>query len=83
MFDGVQSASPGVLPILNVDYVADRTLEAIATNASVLYLPRFCYFTMVLKEFMPAPAGEKIASIIGIDRELDGFYTKRSQPIKN
>lgn len=83
MFDGVESSSPYVLPILDVHYVADRTVEATATNVALLYLPRFCYVTMFLKEFLPTPAGEKIASIVGIHKELDGFYSKRSQPIKS
>ncbi|KAI6176325.1 hypothetical protein M3Y97_00785800 [Aphelenchoides bicaudatus] len=77
MFSGVQSSSPHVLPILDVDYVAERIVEATATKQIVLYLPRFCYFTMILKEFFPTQAGEKIASMVGIHRELDGFYTKR------
>lgn len=78
MFDGVESVSPTVLPILSVDYVADRTMEAIATNTTFLWLPRFCYFGMILKELLPSDCAVKIANLLGIDQGLDGFYAKRA-----
>jgi all-trans-retinol dehydrogenase (NAD+) len=77
MFNGVKSSSPLVLPILSVDYVADRTIDAIETNTGALYLPRFCYFTMVLKELLPPTAGAKIAKLVGIDKELNQFFCSK------
>jgi all-trans-retinol dehydrogenase (NAD+) len=82
MFDGVVSSSPYLLPILNVDYVADRTIEAVATNQTVLYLPRFCYWTMIIKELLPTAAAERIGHLVGVDKELNGFYAKKTQPLK-
>lgn len=78
MFDGVEAASPVFLPILDVKYCADRIIEAIATNANVIYLPRFCYVTMFLKELLPTRASLRMAALVGVDKELDGFYVKRS-----
>ncbi|KAI6216979.1 hypothetical protein M3Y99_01789500 [Aphelenchoides fujianensis] len=77
MFDGVESSSPLLLPILAPDYAADRIMETILTNSIMCYLPRFCYLIMAAKEFLPTRAAEVIADFVGVNHEMDTFRGRK------
>ncbi|VDK52693.1 unnamed protein product [Cylicostephanus goldi] len=46
MFDGVQTKSPTLLPVLQPQYVVDCIMEAVLTNKEMISMPRFNYFVM-------------------------------------
>ncbi|KJH53317.1 hypothetical protein DICVIV_00440 [Dictyocaulus viviparus] len=46
MFDGVETKSPTLLPILEPGYVVDCIMEAVLTNKELISMPRFNYFVM-------------------------------------
>uniref|UniRef100_A0A9J2Q8P9 Uncharacterized protein n=1 Tax=Ascaris lumbricoides TaxID=6252 RepID=A0A9J2Q8P9_ASCLU len=48
MFDGVQTKSPNLLPILQPKYAVEQIMEAILTNRETLIMPKFCYFVVFL-----------------------------------
>ncbi|KAI6214497.1 hypothetical protein M3Y94_00275500 [Aphelenchoides besseyi] len=79
MFDGVDSSSPLLLPLLEPDYAADRIVEAILTNTVILYMPRFCYWIMAVKELLPTAAAELIADFVGVNYEMETFRGRNAQ----
>uniref|UniRef100_A0A0K0DMB4 Retinol dehydrogenase 10-like n=1 Tax=Angiostrongylus cantonensis TaxID=6313 RepID=A0A0K0DMB4_ANGCA len=46
MFDGVETKSPTLLPILQPNYVVDCIMEAVLTDKELISMPRFNYFVM-------------------------------------
>ncbi len=42
---------PSILPILEADYAADKTVEAILTSQAYLMMPRFIYVVYFLKGY--------------------------------
>ena len=73
MFDGVETYAPLCLPILEPEYVADRIVEAVLTNQSDLYLPRFCYSLAAFAGFLPFKASFTVAQYLGVHHTMDHF----------
>ncbi|XP_036597489.1 epidermal retinol dehydrogenase 2-like [Trichosurus vulpecula] len=57
MFEGCTTANPLLLPILEPDYVVNKIMNAILEEQVYLFLPRFIYFVLFLKSFLPAKTG--------------------------
>lgn len=74
MFDGVQSK---VIPILDPDYVAERTKDAILTNEEVVVLPRWIAALMALKCFLPVKSQMALGKAFGADMCMDDFSGRK------
>jgi len=70
LFAGVKSK---VLPILEPEYVADRTVAAVLTNKEMLLLPWWAMFLLVLKAVLPTPGFLKLADAFGFNSSMDDF----------
>ncbi|KAK6058054.1 hypothetical protein COOONC_04379 [Cooperia oncophora] len=46
MFDGVQTKSPTLLPVLQPEYVVDCIMEAVLTGKELICIPRFNYIVL-------------------------------------
>uniref|UniRef100_A0A1I7ZM13 Short-chain dehydrogenase/reductase family 16C member 6 n=1 Tax=Steinernema glaseri TaxID=37863 RepID=A0A1I7ZM13_9BILA len=73
MFDGVKTYSPNLLPILQPDYVVDRIMEAVLTNAEKLYMPRFGYICVAAMSILPSKAGRLLSTHFGVNKTMDEF----------
>jgi len=77
MFTGVKSMWPRLLPILQPDYVAEKTINAIKTEQRNLILPRFTYLVPIIKS-LPTEAGEIISDLFGISLAMNDFVQTRT-----
>jgi len=74
MFAG---AVPGMIPMLEPDYVAKKTIDAILTNQRVLFLPRMLYFLYFIKSFLPVYAGIYMAEQMDVLKSMDSFTGRK------
>ncbi|CAO2581035.1 Epidermal retinol dehydrogenase 2 [Lemmus lemmus] len=63
----------GLLPILEPEYAVRKIVEAILQEKLYLYMPKFLYFIMFLKSFLPVKTGMLIADYLGVFQVMDGF----------
>ncbi|XP_057591803.1 epidermal retinol dehydrogenase 2 isoform X2 [Hippopotamus amphibius kiboko] len=73
MFDGCVTGCPSLLPILEPEYAARKIVDAILQEKVYLYMPRFIYFLMFLKSFLPLKLGVLFVEFMGIFHVMDGF----------
>ncbi|XP_057646931.1 epidermal retinol dehydrogenase 2 [Chionomys nivalis] len=73
MFEGCTTACPTLLPILEPEYAVRKIVEAILQEKLYLYMPKFLYFIMFLKSFLPVKTGMLIADYLGVFHVMDGF----------
>lgn len=73
MFRGVQTYCPMIFPILDPELVADRTTEAILTNATDLYIPRTAYLLLALKAILPTRASAGVLDYFGLNKTMETF----------
>jgi len=73
MFEGVETYAPRLLPILEPSYVIDQIMEAILTNKEELILPRFCYWVVFAKSFLPTKAYLLVSDYFGVSKTMDHF----------
>ncbi|XP_071410588.1 epidermal retinol dehydrogenase 2-like [Pithys albifrons albifrons] len=73
MFDGVQNKWPHVLPMLDPEYVAEKTVTAVRQNQEMLILPRIIYFLLVLKSILPTKASVVFLDYLGVLHLMDTF----------
>ncbi|XP_041513657.1 epidermal retinol dehydrogenase 2 [Microtus oregoni] len=73
MFEGCTTACPFLLPILEPEYAVRKIVEAILQEKLYLYMPKFLYFIMFLKSFLPVKTGMLIADYLGVFHVMDGF----------
>ncbi|XP_005362333.1 epidermal retinol dehydrogenase 2 isoform X1 [Microtus ochrogaster] len=73
MFEGCATACPTLLPILEPEYAVRKIVEAILQEKLYLYMPKFLYFIMFLKSFLPVKTGMLIADYLGVFHVMDGF----------
>ncbi|XP_061027318.1 epidermal retinol dehydrogenase 2-like [Eubalaena glacialis] len=73
MFDGCTTGCPFLLPILEPEYAARKIVDAILQDKPYLYMPRFMYFIVFLKSFLPLKLGMLLAEYMGIFNSMDGF----------
>ncbi|XP_012864731.1 PREDICTED: epidermal retinol dehydrogenase 2 [Dipodomys ordii] len=77
MFEGCTTGCPTLLPILEPEYAVQKIVEAILQEKVYLYLPKFLYFLMFLKSFLPIKTGLLIGDYLGIFQAMDGFTGKK------
>lgn len=72
MFEGVKTRFPLLLPILDPELVARRTLGAIAKRKKRLIMPWFVYSSFALR-LLPVTWFDSITDFFGITRAMDDF----------
>ncbi|KAM4864864.1 epidermal retinol dehydrogenase 2 isoform 1-T2 [Thomomys bottae] len=77
MFEGCTTGCPALLPILEPEYAVEKIVEAILQEKVYLYLPKFLYFLLFLKSFLPIKTGLLIGDYLGIFQAMDGFTGKK------
>lgn len=77
MFEGVKTN--WLLPMLDQEYVASKSVEAVLTNQAMLCMPRTLYLIVSLKNLVPVKAAMMLADFIGINKFMEEFHghTKR------
>ncbi|MBW00328.1 Epidermal retinol dehydrogenase 2, partial [Eschrichtius robustus] len=68
-----QESCPFLLPILEPEYAVRKIVDAILQEKPYLYMPRFMYFIVFLKSFLPLKVGMLLAEYMGIFNSMDGF----------
>uniref|UniRef100_A0AC34Q8A0 Uncharacterized protein n=1 Tax=Panagrolaimus sp. JU765 TaxID=591449 RepID=A0AC34Q8A0_9BILA len=53
MFNDVKTYVPLTLPILELEYVVERIVEAVLINQADVYMPHFCYILIALAGLVP------------------------------
>ncbi|XP_037058335.1 epidermal retinol dehydrogenase 2 isoform X2 [Peromyscus leucopus] len=79
MFEGCTTKCPTLLPILDPEYAVRKIIEAILQEKLYLYMPKFLYFMMFLKSFLPVETGMLIADYLGVFHVMDGFTGQKKK----
>ncbi|CAI5450361.1 unnamed protein product [Caenorhabditis angaria] len=79
MFDGVQTKSPLLFPILEPDYVVECILEAILTNRPMLCMPRACYTILALIGLLPIEVQILLADFFGSNETMNEFKGRQKK----
>ncbi|XP_032764579.1 epidermal retinol dehydrogenase 2 [Rattus rattus] len=79
MFEGCTTKCPNLLPILDPEYAVGKIVDAILQEQLYLYMPKFLYFIMFLKSFLPIKTGILIADYLGIFHVMDGFTGQKKK----
>ena len=69
-------AVPVLLPILDDEYVARKTVQAVRRNRRRLMMPRFVYLVPLMRVF-PACVLDTIAGWLGINVAMASFEGRR------
>ncbi|WP_370328019.1 SDR family oxidoreductase [Euzebya sp.] len=81
MFDGVATKVPWLLPILDAQHVADRVIDAVATDRRRVTLPRAVNL-LYPAHFLPVRVFDRIVNALGVNdtmREFKGRVPPESQ----
>ncbi|KAE9418565.1 hypothetical protein Angca_009868, partial [Angiostrongylus cantonensis] len=73
MFDGVETKSPTLLPILQPNYVVDCIMEAVLTDKELISMPRFNYFVMFAMGFLPSDVLRTLSRYFGVNETMETF----------
>ncbi|XP_019520078.1 PREDICTED: short-chain dehydrogenase/reductase family 16C member 6-like [Hipposideros armiger] len=73
MFDGATTKYPFLLPILEQEYVAQKTLIAILEEQPYLVMPKFMYFALLLKQMLSPNMMLALAEYLGVDTCMASF----------
>ncbi|CAM4502831.1 unnamed protein product [Lepidochelys olivacea] len=73
MFDGCKAKWPRLLPILDLDYAAEKIVSAIQREQEILMMPRSLYFFCYMKSLLPVKMGILIGDYIGAFQFMDHF----------
>lgn len=79
MFEGCSTKCPMLLPILEPEYAVRKIVDAILQEKVYLYMPKFLYFMMFLKSFLPIKTGVLIGDYLGIFHVMDGFTGQKKK----
>ncbi|XP_040597426.1 epidermal retinol dehydrogenase 2 [Mesocricetus auratus] len=79
MFEGCTTKCPTLLPILDPEYAVRKIVQAILQEKLYLYIPKFLYFIMFLKSFLPVETGLLIANYLGVFHVMDGFTGQKKK----
>uniref|UniRef100_A0A5F9CRU2 Short chain dehydrogenase/reductase family 16C member 5 n=1 Tax=Oryctolagus cuniculus TaxID=9986 RepID=A0A5F9CRU2_RABIT len=79
MFEGCATRCPTLLPILEPEYAVRKIVDAILQERVYLYMPKFLYFMMFLKSFLPIKTGLLICDYMGIFHVMDGFTGQKKK----
>jgi all-trans-retinol dehydrogenase (NAD+) len=72
MFRGVQTRVPWLLPILDPEKVANRTIRAIRRGHRRLVMPWFVYTTFLIR-LLPVSMFDRLADIFGVSTAMEHF----------
>ncbi|MEO0421089.1 MAG: SDR family oxidoreductase [Pseudomonadota bacterium] len=78
MFEGVRTRFPWLLPILEPEYVVERTLEAVRRGRRRLIMPRFV-LSVFLARLLPTAWFDAVMSFFGISKSMDDFVGRRGK----
>uniref|UniRef100_A0A8C8YU61 Short chain dehydrogenase/reductase family 16C member 5 n=1 Tax=Prolemur simus TaxID=1328070 RepID=A0A8C8YU61_PROSS len=79
MFEGCTTGCPSLLPILDPEYVVRKIVDAILQEQLYLYIPKFLYFIMFLRSFLPVKMGLLLADYLGVFLAMDGFKGQKKK----
>ncbi|KAB0371569.1 hypothetical protein FD755_016507 [Muntiacus reevesi] len=79
MFEGCTTGCPSLLPILEPEYAVRKIVDAILQENLYLYMPKFIYFTVFLKSFLPVKLGLLLGEYLGALNVMDGFTGSRKK----
>ncbi|MEJ1287747.1 short chain dehydrogenase/reductase family 16C member 5 [Cricetulus griseus] len=79
MFEGCTTKCPTLLPILDPEYAVRKIVQAILQEKLYVYIPKFLYFIMFLKSFLPIETGMLIADYLGVFHVMDGFTGQKKK----
>ncbi|RCN29303.1 oxidoreductase, short chain dehydrogenase/reductase family protein [Ancylostoma caninum] len=83
MFDGVQTKSPLLLPVLQPEYVIDCIMEAILTNKEMISMPRFNYIVMFAMGYvfllLPTNVQAVLSRYFGVHETMETFKGRTKQ----
>ncbi|XP_043833400.1 epidermal retinol dehydrogenase 2 [Dromiciops gliroides] len=82
MFEGCTTENPLMLPILEPDYVVNKIINAILEEQVYLYLPRFLYFILFLKSFLPTKTGLAICEYMKVFDVMNCFTGRVKKDLK-
>ncbi|CAI5450375.1 unnamed protein product [Caenorhabditis angaria] len=71
MFNAPDVAGSPLCPILEVDYVADRIVEAVQTDAELLITPKAGYFIVFLMSILPTSVSRLLRESAGISKHFE------------
>jgi all-trans-retinol dehydrogenase (NAD+) len=77
MFAGVKTRFSFILPILEPDDVARRTVDAVRRNKARLVMPRFVSLVPLMR-MLPVPVMDALADFFGINASMDEFKGRDS-----
>ena len=72
MFDGAKTKFPLLLPVLQPEWVAKKTLDSIENGKLVLVLPWFSRVNKIVR-LLPVKAFDRIADFFGVNQTMDQF----------
>ncbi|XP_066235122.1 short-chain dehydrogenase/reductase family 16C member 6-like [Saccopteryx leptura] len=73
MFDGATTKYSFLLPILELEYVAQKVINAILEEQLYLIMPRFVYIALLLKQVLPLKMMIALAEYVGVDSCMASF----------
>ncbi|XP_006204737.1 epidermal retinol dehydrogenase 2 [Vicugna pacos] len=79
MFEGCTSSCPFLLPILEPEYAVRKIVDAILQEKTYLYMPKFIYFMVFLKSFLPIKVGILLAEYLRVLHFMDSFTGQKKK----
>jgi len=76
MFAGLGNRLEWLLPALDKDYVAERTVKAVLTNQDLLVMPRIFYFFILLKWILPTESHLLACQFLGQDTAMETHHRR-------
>ncbi|KAM6171822.1 uncharacterized protein O8D03_007302 [Erethizon dorsatum] len=73
MFEGCTTKYPFLLPIMELEYVAQKVLNAILEEKVYLVLPKFAYVAFVLKQLISTKMMVAFSEYLGADMSMTTF----------
>lgn len=77
MFEGFKYRFPLLIPVLEPTYVADKIIDAVITDQTVLCLPRIMYLMVTLKGLLPVTVVDALGEFMGLLETMDDFKGRK------
>ncbi|XP_012629555.1 short-chain dehydrogenase/reductase family 16C member 6-like [Microcebus murinus] len=79
MFEGCTTKYPFLLPLLEKEYVAKTIVNAILEEQVYVLIPKFLYFTMILKQIISPKMMIALSEYLGADTCMDSFKGREQE----
>ncbi|CAI4230005.1 unnamed protein product [Auanema sp. JU1783] len=79
MFDGAQTKSPTLLPVLEPQYVVDNIMEGVLTNREFVAVPKFCYVVNAGMSIFPSSVCHLLAEYFGTNDTMEHFTGRKQK----